>query len=221
MAEKPYVVELLKDPVVVLTILVALIVAKWTLGISFGAVAEINATGVKFAEGGGAVVAALDARLSGAEAQIEQLKEQLPERLGIVEGKPEKVEVFARQQTVSDQVAQITKFSSATGASPKQGYIWIGDFGDGRWDRAELGSVQTGQPVAEPPDQLRVGTEYKVLRNAIVRDDLPENNADYFRARKTIGTVSRGTRVRLTKGPFPIDRQYAVQYWAEIEPAAP
>ena len=105
--------------------------------------------------------------------------------------------MFEQQQTVSDQTAQLAKLGSAPGAISHRGYIWIGDSSGGRWVRVQLASLQTGQPITEPLDQLRVGTEYKALGNVIVRDDLPPNNADYFRARKSLGTVPRGSIIKL------------------------
>ena len=219
--DRSRVVELAKYPIIVMTILVALIIAKWTLGISFGAVAEISSGGVKFAQEAPGKLADLEGRLNGAIREIEQLKASnlkdsgTPPEAKVT--KADRVAVFAAQQTVSDQTAEIAKIGSGSGASPKKGFVWIGDFGAGRWDRAELASLQTGQPVTDAPDQLRVGTEYRALSNMIVREGLPASDADYFRGRKSLGTIPRGTKLRLAGKPVGIDRQYAVQYWAEIE----
>ncbi len=50
-----------------------------------------------------------------------------------------------------------------------------------------------------------------------MRDGLPANDAEYFRAKKIVGTIGRGTRIRLITSPKGVDREFATQYWAEVE----
>lgn len=214
--EKSGVIELLKYPVTVLSILFALIIAKFALGISFGVVAEIGPGGVKFAQDAKGEIADLAGKLNGAIVAIEELKRQSSSQ----EVRSPKVEtaIFEATQTVSDQTAQLAKLSSDQPAgTPKQkGFIWIGDYKSG-WSKVKLGALDTGQAITVSPEKLLPGTNYSVLGNMVVRDGLPSNDADYFRGRKSLGVIPRGTKVRLVKAPVAIDREFALQYWAEVE----
>jgi hypothetical protein len=214
--EKSSGVELLKYPVTVFSILLALIIAKYTLGISFGVVAEVGPGGVKFAQDAKAEIADIAGKLNGAIVAIEELKKQS----GSKEVASSRVQtaIFAATQTVSDQTAQLAKLSSdqPVGSSKQKGFIWIGDYKNG-WTNVKLGAVDTGQPITASPETLLSGTEYSILGNMVVRDGLPSNDSDYFRGRKSLGVIPRGTKVRLVRAPVPIDREFAVQYWAEVE----
>ena len=97
-----------------------------------------------------------------------------------------------------------------------RGYIWIGDF-DSNWDRTALALPDSRQPVEMPPGRIQEGSEFLLLKNMIVRGGLPENDADYFRGRASVGVIPKGTVVRITTAPQGIDREFAVQYWAEVE----
>ena len=128
--------------------------------------------------------------------------------------------LFSAAQTVSDQTANVSKlFAAATGKASisARGYIWIGNYADDRWDSPKLASLASGQPVAMTPRQIKPGTEYSVLGNMVIRNGLPPNNTEYFRAQKSLGVIPRGTRVRIVTSPIGIDREFAVQYWAEVE----
>lgn len=209
-------VELLKYPLTILSLLIALIVAKYTLGVSFGAVTEVSLEGVKFTQDAKGEIADLAGKLNGALAAIEELKKQAGSKETF--SPRAQSEIFAATQTVSDQTAQLAKLSSVQAAgSPKQkGLIWIGDYKNG-WSRVLLSAIDTGKQIVVPPDKLLSGTEYSVLGNMVVRDGLPSNDADYFRGRKSLGVIPRGTKVRLVRAPAAIDRGFAVQYWAEVE----
>jgi hypothetical protein len=61
-----------------------------------------------------------------------------------------------------------------------------------------------------PPTGYRPGAQGGV-------GGLPSNDADYFRARMSLGVIPRGTSVRLVNAPVAIDRPYAAPYWAQIE----
>jgi hypothetical protein len=214
--ESSSVAGLLRYPVTVFSILIALIIAKYALGLSFGAVATVGPGGVTFVQDAKAEIADLAGRLNGALAAIEELRKQTAPAGG--SSAQAKTAIFAATQTVSDQTAQLAKLTSdqPSGAVKQKGFIWIGDYKNG-WNSVKLGNTATGQAVTDPPQKLLPGTEYSVLGNMVVRDGLPSNDADYFRSRKSLGVVPRGTRVRLVRAPVPIDREFAVQYWAEVE----
>ncbi len=50
----------------------------------------------------------------------------------------------------------------------------------------------------------------------VIRAELPENNACYFRCQPAVGTIPRGTLVELLEQPVLIHRKNMGQYWAKI-----
>jgi hypothetical protein len=210
------VIELLKYPLTVFSILIALILGKSYLGITFGPITEVSSSGIKFGQDAKGEIADLAGKLNGALKAIEELNKSAAAKSA--KSPVVQATVFEATQTVSDQTAQFAKLPTGQmteGPKPK-GFIWVGDYENG-WDRVKLGTVDTGQPITAAPTKLLPGTEYRVLANMVVRDGLPSNDAEYFRSRKSLGIVSRGTKVRLVRSPVGINREFAVQYWAEVE----
>jgi hypothetical protein len=211
-------VELLKYPITIFSLLLALVAAKSMLGLPFGQITEFGPGGLKFAHDAKAEIADLAGKLNGAMAEIEALKKATPEvRANSDQGRKD---VFAASQTVSDQTAalsNVVRDQTPTAAPLRRGYIWIGDFNNGNWGKTMLGSGTRDEPVKEPPISLALSATYTTLGNIVVRDGLPSNDVEYFRARASLGVIPRGTSVRLVNAPVAIDRQYAVQYWAQIE----
>jgi hypothetical protein len=189
--ERSNYMELLKYPITVFSILLALIIAKYTLGISFGPISEVGPGGVKFSQETNAKLADLEGKLNGVLVEIDALRKTAS--LEDTTKRPQiEAEIFEATQTVSDQTAQLASLSTVkqTSGTSQRGFLWIGDYSN-KWDRARLGSLDTGQPITLPPDKLQPGTEYKVLGNMVVRDGLPPNDQDYFRSREIVGTITR------------------------------
>jgi hypothetical protein len=210
-------VTLLKYPTTVFSVLIALIVARFALGIDFDRLTSVGPGGVTFSPAAKGEITELASGLRGALKAIEELKKQAAPN--VTTSPQAQTAIFEATQTVSDQTAQVAKLTSDQGEGGKpKGFIWIGNY-KGGWSRAQLKNPTTGQPITEAPERLRPGTEYELLGNMVVRDGLPSNDADYFRSRKSLGVLPRGTKVRLVTPPTRIDREFAVQYWAEVEPS--
>lgn len=211
-------VELLKYPITIFSVLLALAAAKSMLGIQFGQITEFGPGGVKFAREASAEIADLASGLNGALAEIEALKKASPNtQANTDQGRKE---VHAATQTVSDQtaaLANVAREQAPSALEVRKGYIWIGDFSNGTWGKTMLGSGPSDTPVKGPPQNLALSAAYTTLGNMVVRDGLPSNDAEYFRARASLGVIPRGASIRLVNAPVAIDRQYAVQYWAQIE----
>lgn len=208
-------VALLKYPIMVFSILLAMIIAEWALEISFKDIKSVGPEGLTFKEAASAQIAGLEGKLNGAIQQIEELRKQTAPQLA---ASPQAQRaIFEASQTVSDPTADLAKITT-DGGSKQKGYIWIGNYRGG-WGSATLGDPTTGRAITDPPDRLPVGSEYTVLGNMVVRDGLPSNDAEYYRSRKSLGVLPRGTKVRLVSAPKGIDREFAVQYWAEVEPS--
>ena len=215
------VLELLKYPILVFSILVAIIILKVSLGLEFGPVTEVGSQGVKFAEQGKATLEALaelEAKVNEAAVRLEALENPGDER----EDSRAQVQskAFSASQTVSDATAQVARLQNESGGSDREvprGYIWIGNYQGNSWERAMIGRPDTGQPVEIAPADMRQGTEYITLGNMVLRDGLPANDEQYFRGRENLGVVPRGTRFSIKTPPTGIDREFAVQFWAEVE----
>ncbi len=208
-------IDLAKYPVAVISIFLALVGAKYVLGIPFGAVSEISTDGVKFSPEAKGEIASLSAQLNSAIRSIEEIKKQLPaQKLTPAQH----ADAFEASQTVPDQTAQLTSVKSTSGGAESSGYIWIGDFSKATssWQRVKLLSPTTNAPLASPPNTIAPGAVFTVSGNMVLRDGLPQNNASYFQARKSLGVLPTGTRIRVVSSPVAIDREFAVQYWLQV-----
>ena len=214
-------VELFKYPSIVFSILIAIVLSKHLLGLEFGMVTEVSTQGLKFAEHNKAtdkILSEHESRLNEAYVRIKALEKDIqsaPE-----EAKKTEAAAFSAAQTVSDRTAQIPDILegmvSDTTSAQLRGYIWIGNY-NGKWNPTKLSGLDTGQPIEIAPQAMQQGTEYRMLGNMVVRDGLPANDREYFRGRENLGVIPRGSRVIILKAPVGIDREFAMQYWVEIE----
>jgi hypothetical protein len=212
--------ELIKYPIIIFSIVIGLAASKSLLGLEFGAITEVTTGGVRFAEKSAATdqaLTVLEGKVNQALVELEQLRKIAP--ASAVSSSEAKSKLFEAAQTVSDQTARVQSIqvmAQSDRDKPLRGYMWIGNF-DRTWSNAQLATLADRQPVTMAPNAMQPGTEYVVLGNVVVRDGLPSNDRDYYKNRGVAGVVSRGDRVRLLSAPQGVDREYAVQYWAEIE----
>jgi len=208
--------DVLKYPITVFSVLIALLIAKSQLGLTFGPITELTRDGIKFAQESSAKISDLESQLNAMAVQVTALtSETAPPAARALAA-----EVSEAAQTVSDQttrLAQSVRSSESSGSA--HGFIWIGNYGT-RWDRVQLGAPESGEPIATTPDALQPGAEFTVLGNMVLRDGLPSNDDAYFRGRASVGVVPRGSRVRLLAAPVRFERAQVVQYWAEVETTA-
>jgi len=224
MADKPsLLVDLFKYPVLVFSIFLALVFSKHFLGIDFRLVTEMGPSGIRFAKQTQGTIGALtelESKIKQVVFEIELLKKPRDqEATAAIVSPAEKSKLFSVAQTVSDQTADLTKILTEGDAKALlglRGYIWIGNYKD-QWKLPKLASLDSGQLITIPPSQIELGTEYKVLGNMVLRDGLPQNDLKYFRAKRNLGVIPRGTRVRIVTIPTGIDRKFAIQYWVEVE----
>ncbi len=214
---KTLVADLLKYPVLVLSLLLAAGTAKYCGVLEFGPVTEMGPQGVKFAEQSRAVSKSLTDLETQVNASLVRLDALEADRKGsqISQNKQVEEKAASAAQVVSDSTAQAARIVDAMRVGQLKGYIWVGNF-DRRWQPTNLARLDSGQPIELPPDQLREGTEYQVLGNMVARDGLPQNDSKYYQGRSSLGVITRGTRVMITKTPIGVERGFAVQYWAEV-----
>jgi hypothetical protein len=216
-------IDLVKYPVLVLTILICAIIAKYALKLEFGVVTELGTTGVKFAEKSretGAALADLSGKISAISVELDQIKKQMQTQSPHLVMNDDAA--FDAAQTVPDQIAKtamalpIPREGNAKIESAPKGCIWIGNYKDG-WKINKLADSKSGQPITIPPEAIQPGSVFMVMGNMVVREGMPENNPSYFKGKASIGVLSRGTLVRIISAPKAIDRQFTIQYWAEVE----
>jgi hypothetical protein len=216
MGEQRTWIELLKYPIIILTVLLAAIAARYTLGIEFGRVTEISKEGIKFEQAAGVEIVDLASKVSSLTITVDELRKNSPANQTL--SPQAETDIFEAAQTVSDPTAKLASGLTNAAFEKSRGFIWIGDYKDG-WSKTTIASPGSAQPVSIPPDKLLPGTEYQMRCNVVVRAALPPNDAKYYRSPESrgIGVIPTGAKIRLVKQPQGIDRKYAVQYWAEVE----
>ena len=217
--------EMLKYPVMMITVIVGLVLAEWLLDIDVSRITKIGPQGIE-------LVQETREHTSAAVSEVETKLKELTARMEALEKKTDTSEFsLTRKDTlllraefdeVSDAVSQLSMSqskSTRTVLVGRQGYIFIGIYNstDGEWKRAILGRQDSRQPVTSAPDQLLVGGRYLVDTNMVLRDGLPPNDEQYFRSRKNMGVIPRGTLVALLDQPVGINRGFAVEFWAPVE----
>jgi len=134
--------------------------------------------------------------------------------------------------TVSDNIARLSKSWDNEGTTllkGKTGYIWIGDFNtkEGKWANAQLTNIGRDPGLDLAPNEMQVGTKFRVKGNVVLRGSLPANDAKYFRGQENLGVIPSGTVVTLAAAPGGIDRSQFnarlkdsgsldIQYWVRV-----
>lgn len=216
----PY-IELLKYPIAVFAVLIALIIARFALNITFGPVTKVSTGGVEFTQASTAKLGDLEGKVNGLAMELEAMKNA--SSASTVKStrhadRSLEARIFEATQTVSDQTAQLATLGARIFPSKARqtGFIWIGDYID-KWDPAKLGSTGTDEPVTSAPDELQTGIEYEVLDNMVIREHSPKGNQGYLVSPISSGILPRGSLVRLLQKPVRSDTVSAVQYWAKVE----
>jgi len=222
--DNPY-IELLKYPIAVFAILIALVIARFALNITFGPVTKVSTGGVEFTQASTAKIGDLEGKVNGLAMELQALKNASTTSIVTSTVKSTRhadrsleARIFEATQTVSDQTAQLAALGAQIFPSKTRqtGFIWIGDYID-KWDPAKLGSTDTDEPVTSTPDELQTGIEYQVLDNMVIRERAPKGNQGYLVSPISSGILPRGSLVRLLQKPVRSDAGFAVQYWAKVE----
>jgi len=214
--------ELLRYPVIVASVLAGVIVANWFLALDLSRITEVGPSGIKLQETreeASVAISELEARLDETAARVSAVEEQIEASGGVARKK-----MVSEVSESSDAVASLSRAINdreGTLLEGREGYIWIGNYKAAThgWDRQNLLQVDSRLPVERPPSQLAKGSQFRLAINTVLRDGLPPNDEEYFRARKNLGVVPRGTLLTLLGEPVGIDREFAKQYWAEMEVA--
>lgn len=212
--------ELLKYPVLAFSILMLLLGVRYWVGMEFGLVTELSTDGIKFAaektDKTYNTVTNLEGRLNKVEVEIEEIKKALPKNSFVVPA----AQILEATETVSDQTASIENINGGSpgkGAELVRGYIWIGGYDNEGWHNPRLAYKDSGLPIEGDPKRLKSGTEYQVLGNMVLREELPGSNEKSHKDIKSLGVVPRGAVVRLMGEPKEIERGGRNPYWVSVE----
>ena len=212
--------QLLKYPILVVSIILGLLAAKFLLGIRFERLTEIGPHGIKFAEQAQATAGAisdLEGRLNEALLEIEFLKERIGQP--VEQTAEQQSQLFVAKQRISDQTIKILEpFLEKEGKDlPRlEGFIWLGHI-NGNWEKPVLADLESGKPVRIAPEEIHPGTEYRIAYSVKIRKGPPEINIQQREDEITIGVIPRGTRIRIIEEPVPFESGRTVQLWARIE----
>ena len=214
--QNPY-LELLKYPIMAVSILFGLVAANWLLDLELSRITEFGPGGVKLSEvreDAALAAADLEERLDAALERIASLEKQL-------NSSTPQSRALTTVSEPSEAVANLSRSNDELGTILKgrKGFIWIGNYdaGGGEWQEQNLVLLEERTPVRAKPSELNRGSQYRIATNTYLRAGLPANDEAYFRGQKALGAIPRGTLLTLIGNPVGIDREFKVQYWAEVE----
>lgn len=212
--DKPTIVELAKYPIIVLSIFLALVGAKYLLGIPLESLTEITAQGVKFNANAKGEISNLSAQLNGALQSIEELKTALKAPLSA----EAESAIFEASQTVTAQMAELTNVNNLSRGSESSGFIWIGDYNttNSTWGRVKLLSVLTNRVIELKPNEIVSGMDFILSGNMVLREGLPKDDDRYYKDQRSLGVLPSGSRVKVVSTPVGIQRNSVNQYWMEV-----
>jgi hypothetical protein len=116
-------------------------------------------------------------------------------------------------------VQQEQKMAVQSGSKTQtDGWIFIGNYNPATntWDRLNLVDEMQQLPPKFKPEDINIGSTFKVSGNMSIRKSLPPNDAMYYNGVKQVGVALRNTKVRVEEKPVGIDREVFVQYWMRI-----
>jgi hypothetical protein len=237
------VVDVLRGPpATVVSIFVALVLARFALGIDFSHLSSITKDGVTFAtkddlDKTNAAIQSTDLSVrkrtqiatADVAAQVQALEGRFAALETVDKGKSKGPSVgdaadVASIGRVSDSVAALgmpdpeLKQGANVGVD---GYIWIGSMAVG----AKTLSPQNLTGVADP-SQVAVGQQLKVLANLSVRQSPPSEvsgsdaaNAapSLAHASPLVGVVPKGATVTIEELPQPVRRTKNLSYWTHVK----
>ena len=116
---------------------------------------------------------------------------------------------------VSNEVAEMAKIKSEKGLKTVFrsviGYIWIGNF------NPKSNSFANIKINTDRLDNLKIGDEYIVGGNMVIRKNSPVKNINYYRGEEKVGLAVQGTAVKILDMPEVKKLPAYHQYWVKIE----
>lgn len=164
-------IDLLKYPILILSIVLGLILMNLFLDIDFKRLTKISANSIEFSTDVNKATSELDERLKKLEIKMSEIDNNT---------KTDTTESFAARnvketQVVSDNIARLS-FSNpdnkndltSTNLKDKEGYIWIGNVVNNNWSEIQLLDLNNN-PVNVNLKNIEVNSSYRVKNNLSLR----------------------------------------------------
>lgn len=219
--------EVLKGPATVFSILIALWIAKSILGFD---VSEIGPEGIKVRKMENKIdltstevtkmrdeinkIKNIEETMSFLAQQSENYKKELEKKVRELEEKN-----FRDTQLVSDEQAQFAKpieKKNKTLLKDKIGYMWIGNYSNGKWDDTRLRKLD-GSTISYDPEKIELNSEFTTIGNIYLREQKPEDNLRYYRDINALGIIPKGTKITALEKPIKYVRWIKKQYWMKVK----
>ena len=131
--------------------------------------------------------------------QSERSEQEIKKKLREVEEK-----TFNESQLVSDEKAQIAKpieMTNKTLLKDKTGYMWIGNYSNGKWSDARLRKLD-GSTISIDPNEIGLNSKFTIIGNIYLRERKPKQTIRYFRDIKALGVILDGTKITALEKPI-------------------
>lgn len=216
--------QLLQYPILILSIILGMALISFLFQIDFSRLSKVGPEGIEFYE-------ERERDISGAFSELETRTNDLAAKVAFLESRlaeadqdslrRREIEHFEATQTTSIKTAQLSRLPSANRElllTGQTGYIWIGDWGKGlkNWQRLTI-VTPDGEDVLLSPDEILPGMQFRIRGNMVLRDGRPDEGAQYYRSRKSLGTIPKGSKVLALESPLKYDRKITTQCWMQIE----
>lgn len=201
--------ELLKYPLTLLSLTICILVLKW-----FGMVGPIRKLGeAEFGEIQTKANTDFERRLGTLETVL--FKDSAAPTLT---DSSVMNQVTISQNVISDNADHVVAFQqqlekTTDNANKTEGWIFIGNF-DKTW-RSRFFKTESGDQPR--PQDIAPGDNLILLGNMVARQDLPNNDVNYYKAVPSTGLLVRNTKVVVEEAPVLIDRQVLKQYWVKVK----
>lgn len=163
----------------------------------------------------------LDADVASRTAQLEKITLQLNETGAALQKKAlTNAQLEDTQARLRDAAAQLKAVSkpgvlSSVGMT---GFLFLGDFDDesGSWTQYMVVDADSGAKPSTAPGSFAQEQRFALRYLMALRESLPPNTPEYFRAVPEVTTLAEGTVVSIRSPPVRIRRGNRSQYWAKV-----
>lgn len=205
-------VELLKFPITILIAIAAIVVGSLILNIK-PSVVEIGELKVE-------LQTELTKEIINSNIELEEVvKNEVRKQLqyqntdtsnsSIDNNESEEIDV------VSDQLADLARISNDKGIKniykSTIGYIMLANY------YPNSNQFRKKKIDFQKLSDIKIGTEYYVNDNMVIRENSPVNNVQYFKGEKKVGLAIKDSKIRILEKPEFKELSGYYQYWVKIK----
>jgi hypothetical protein len=146
------------------------------------------------------------------------VKEEVKAQLDAIHAKPVAKKpngnAELKEDVVSDNIAKLAKVVTDKGAEniykSTEGYIWIGNFNH------KIKAYCRQKINIDDLSQIKIGHDYFVNGNMVIRETSPVEHVNYFSGVKKIGLATKGVKVKVLEEPVRKEIGSYSQLWVKI-----